>query len=844
MSDAAVVTAFLDRQPFSADRFQREALDHVVAGSSVVVTAPTGSGKTLIAQGAVEGALASGSRAFYTTPIKALSNQKFAEFRALHGDGRVGLLTGDNVINGDAPVVVMTTEVLRNMIYADSAALVGLGVVILDEVHYLQDRYRGPVWEEVIIHLPANIPIVALSATIANAEEFTGWIRERRGTTALVAEHERPVPLESLYLVTDRHHGTLPLLPVFSKSGDRPNPELVRLLRKGRGRRRRFATPRRLEVAQRLAEEQLLPAIYFIFSRAGCDRAAATVGAAGLPLTTPDERAAIRDLVAERTSHLSEHDLAVLSFASWRQQLEHGVAAHHAGMVPAFKEAVEDVFAAGLVKLVFATETLALGINMPARSVVLENLSKFSGEGHELLQPGDYTQLTGRAGRRGIDSRGSAVVLYSQYVPFERVAGIAGTGSHALRSSFQPTYNMAVNLAANYGRNDAFGLLQASFAGYRQGERRRSLEQRLEERERQVAEFRDAATCERGDLWAYLERAGSADSEAGLWALLRRMQPGDVIEQGSVPGRWVLLARSWGGRTPRLLLLSDGGELVQLRPKDMSSAVTVLGTMELPEPFTPRSPDYQREVALLLREWKGSGAPADHYDIAALEDPVASCPRLDDHQRNARRAARAQADADRLRRRIDRQGTDLVEQFEGVLGVLAHFGYLDRWRLTDRGQELRWVYNELDLLLTEAVGRGSFTGLAPAQLAAVASLFTFEARRLDQPGGWPDAIVAERGEQIAVLWQELAIEEERRGVPQTREPDPGFAELVHAWTLGAELDDLFGDDEFAAGDFVRNCRQLLDLLRQLRDAFPPLAATAARAVRAVDRGIVAAGGRL
>jgi ATP-dependent RNA helicase HelY len=836
----SAVRELLATVPFTPDPFQIEALAAIESGDSVVVTAPTGAGKTLIAQGAVHLALDAETRAFYTTPIKALSNQKFGEFRALYGVERVGLLTGDNVINGAAPVVVMTTEVLRNMIYADSAAMTDLGMVILDEVHYLQDRYRGPVWEEVIIHLPLDIPIVALSATIANAEEFTEWVRARRGPTSLVVERYRPVPLESLYLVEDRHHRTLILAPTFSGAGSRPNGEIRRLLQKGRGRYRRFATPRRLPVVERLAEEGLLPAIYFIFSRAGCEQAAAAVAGAGLGLTGPDERAAIASIVEERIAHLPPHDLDVLGYESWLGQLENGVAAHHAGMIPAFKEAVEDVFAAGLVKVVFATETLSLGINMPARSVVLESLSRFTGDAHELLQPGDYTQLTGRAGRRGIDTRGSAVVLHSPFVPFDKVADIAGAGSHALQSAFQPTYNMAVNLVANYDEDRAFELLRASFANFRQEEHRRALEAQLAERVEQLTAFRAAAECDIGDIWSFVDAEPAAIESYALW---KKVQPGDVIGDGGEGRRYVVLARSWGGRSPQLMLLTETGEVMTIRQKDAPPALAVLGTLELPEPFKPRDRDYQREVALALREWRGDGSTQPVYEQHPL-GPIAACPDLDQHLSWVRRARRAESEVARLRRRVEHRRDDLVSAFSSVLRLLADWGYVDGWELTERGERLRWVYNELDLLLTESVSAGHLAGLSLPQLAAVTSLFTFEARRADPGGGWPDATVAERGELIVDLWTELAAAEEASHLPVTRRPDEGFAAVVYAWALGADLDDLFADDEFAAGDFVRNCRQLLDLLRQLRDAFPELASTAAAAVRAIDRGIVAAGGRL
>ena len=367
----------------------------------MLVAAPTGSGKTVVAEHAVARALAEGRKAFYTAPIKALSNQKYGDLARRHGLERVGLLTGDNAINGDAPVVVMTTEVLRNMIYAASPALVGLRYVVLDEVHFLQDAYRGQVWEEVMIHLPADVALVCLSATVSNAEELADWISTVRGPTEAVIEERRPVELQNLYCVGDKSTQELHLLPTLVDG--RPNPEADRLddealhLRgPSRGRpRRRFFTPRRIEVIERLQDESMLPAITFIFSRKACDEARDACLDAGLRLTTPDERARVRAIVDERTASLADADLDVLGFDRFLAGLEVGVAAHHAGMVPPFKEAVEACFTEGLTKAVFATETLALGVNMPARSVVIERLTKFGGERRELLTPGEYTQLTG-----------------------------------------------------------------------------------------------------------------------------------------------------------------------------------------------------------------------------------------------------------------------------------------------------------------------------------------------------------------------------------------------------------------------------------------------------------------
>src|SRR3954467_11266859 len=444
----------LSRYDFPLDDFQLQALDALDAGESVLVAAPTGAGKTVIAEHAVARAVASGGKAFYTAPIKALSNQKFHDLTALHGRATVGLLTGDNAINGDAPIVVMTTEVLRNMIYGRSGALRHLGVVILDEVHFLQDTYRGPVWEEVIVHLPHRVRLVCLSATVSNADELADWMTTVRGPTASIVEHKRPVRLENLYLVGDRSAEKLHLLPTLIDG--RPNPEASRLdgeaVRgwRGNGRqrsRRRLYTPRRVEVVERLDQEGMLPAIYFIFSRAACDDAAKACLDAGLRLTTGDERDRIREIVDRRLGAIEDRDLAVLGYGRFLAGLEAGVAAHHAGMVPPFKEVVEACFTAGLVKVVFATETLAVGINMPARAVVIEKLSKFTGERHQLLTPGEYTQLTGRAGRRGIDDLGFAIVLWSPFVTFEQVANLVSTRTFAISSSFRPTYNMAANLA-------------------------------------------------------------------------------------------------------------------------------------------------------------------------------------------------------------------------------------------------------------------------------------------------------------------------------------------------------------------------------------------------------------
>ena len=899
---------FAGTRPFDLDPFQVQACRALEDGSDALVCAPTGAGKTLVGEFAVSLARRHGTRCFYTTPIKALSNQKYADFVAEHGEGAVGLLTGDVSINPGADVVVMTTEVLRNMLYAGSTGLDRLGAVVLDEIHYLADRFRGAVWEEVILRLPDRVQLVGLSATVSNAEEFGDWLRQVRGDTAVIVDEVRPVPLWQHMMVGrklyDLYAGRSDQADPSGDGRPRPgrwqvDPDLQRAIRDaesaagrfdrhrsprsaGRGRPDRWSAapwrpPRRPDVIERLDGAGLLPAITFIFSRAGCDAAVQQCLRAGLRLVTDAERAEIRAVVDRRIADLPEQDLAVLGVAEWREALHRGIAAHHAGLLPAFKQVVEELFVAGLVRVVFATETLALGINMPARTVVLERLIKFNGESHVDITPGEYTQLTGRAGRRGIDIEGHAVVLWSPGLDPAQVAGLASTRTFALRSSFRPGYNMAVNLVDTLGRDAARELLQQSFAQFQTDREVVGLARQVASHQRQADRLAAEMTCEKGDVGEYLnlqsqlaaaERAaassGSArrrrDAAEGLAGLHR----GDVIHvpAGRRAGLAVVLdpgVDSDGVARP--LVATENRWAGRLSVADFRGPVPVLGRLKLHKVVQHGVPKVRRDLASALAALRITppgrppcGATAEQTaDLAALRravrgHPVHSCADRDEHVHLGRRHRQLTLEISALSERVQTARNSLAAQFDRILALLTDRGYVDRDRVTAPGRLLERIWSETDLLAVECLRRGTFDGLGPAELAGAVSALVFDARR-ESPGG-RRAVTGTLGDALAGMqrvWSDLAADERRHHLPVSRAPDGGFAASVAAWADGGSLTDALlvaaaGGVELSAGDFVRWCRQVIDLLDQIRVAAAgALDGPARRAVAAVRRGVVAMG---
>jgi ATP-dependent RNA helicase HelY len=879
---------------FDLDDFQREACEVVERGNGVLVCAPTGAGKTVVGEFAVHLALQSGERkCFYTTPIKALSNQKYHDLVARHGADKVGLLTGDNAINGDAPVVVMTTEVLRNMLYSGSDQLRNLAYVVMDEVHYLADRFRGAVWEEVIIHLPSSVTLVSLSATVSNYEEFADWLVTVRGETEVVVSEHRPVPLWQHMLVGRRmfdlfhdadaakKHDVHPELLRYTREMDRRLEFTDRAATGWRGGRgKRWQPPPRAEVVDRLERAGLLPAILFIFSRAGCDAAVQQCLAAGLRLTDPDERAEIRRIVSAKVAHLPSDDLSVLGYWEWLDGLERGVAAHHAGMLPAFKEAVEECFVKGLVKAVFATETLALGINMPARCVVLERLVKFNGEAHVDLTPGEYTQLTGRAGRRGIDVEGHAVVLWSPDIDPRHVAGLASTRTYPLRSSFRPSYNMAVNLVGSVGAEKSRELLESSFAQFQADRSVVGLARQVQRNVETMQSYDSDATCHHGDFDEYfglrvaiadreksLARQGVQQRRSAAVSSLEKLRVGDVIRvpQGRRAGLAVVLEpAAVGFGEPRPLVLTQDRWAGRVSPGDFAGGVEVLARVRVPRNFNHRSPGARRDLAAQVsatgldrhpdrrRSGRSRANPGEDAEVALLkvqlrQHPCHACPEREDHARWAERRHRLQRDTDALRDKVAGRTGSLAKTFDQVCAVLTTRGYLSGdGEVTDAGRMLGRIWSEADLLVAECLRQGVWDGLAPEELAAAVSMVLYESRREGEDrASVPKGPVSAAVDACAKLWGEIAADESEHGLSLTREPDPGFVWPMYRWARGEPLARVLSsgqNDDMPAGDFVRWARQVLDLLGQVREASaasPSVKETARKAITAVNRGVLA-----
>jgi len=839
---------------FSPDPFQQAACSALDEGASVLVAAPTGSGKTYIAEHAIETALKTDKRAFYTAPIKALSNQKFRDFQRLFGEQRVGLLTGDTSINPDASILVMTTEVLRNMIYARSDALDDLAYVVLDEVHFLQDEYRGPVWEEVIIHLPLEVSLVCLSATVSNADEVAAWLTTVRGDTRAIVETRRPVPLEHHHAFYDKATGMTRVMPTLD--GARVNDKLKRVLagngqhtrgdKRRRDRDSRVGPPGRTEIIEELQVQGLLPAIYFIFSRNQCDDAAKACRRNALSFVTGAEARRIREIADRHGARLSDEERRALDFDGFVDLVSSGVAPHHAGLVPAFKEMVEEAFTAGLIKVVFATETLAVGINMPARTVVIDKLTRYTGERHVPLKPSDFTQLTGRAGRRGIDTVGHAVTVWSPFVSLDEVARYATNKTFMLTSAFRPTYNMTVNLVRTHAEREVRHLLNLSFAQFQSNSTVVAMQSRLERRREAMESAIARAESPFGDIWAYRRQKGvgldaptRAANDRVLWD---NLTPGDVIA-GMADGReeqFLVVATAARKRGLKVTVLDRRQGVRGVLLDDFDATPRHVGRIEIPEDFSTWNPVDVKTLAQRLANFRHR-TPKDDPGTAS-DEAITGDPHLRERMRHADNADRIRRDIERIEGELAAESRSVAATFDRVLALLRDRGFIEGWSLTPAGSILAGVFHECDMLVAEAVERGIFDDLSVPDLAGAVSALVYERRSsddVDHP--YPSDAVKRAIDALEDLSIEIRDAEEAAGLPTHRFPDNGFARAASVWASGGSLDRILDVvPDMGAGDFVRMIRQLVDLLRQIERTTPNpiLADNAARAAKSMFRGLV------
>lgn len=828
---ATTIAAFQASLPYKLDDFQIQACEHILDGANVLVAAPTSSGKTVAALFGIERALAHGRRAIYTAPIKALSNQKYAELSARYPS--VGLATGDVSISPRSAVVVMTTEVLRNIIYCEPDALADLDVVVLDEVHYLGDRERGSVWEEIIIHLPPHVLLICLSATVSNADEFVGWLRTLRGPAQAVVSKERPVPLNYHQLVGDDHLRVVDLLApdghVLVKS-----PDLAL-------RRHRL---NHLAAITALDRAGLLPAIVFIFSRVGCDGAASRLARADLWLTTPSQRKALRAAADEVEAGLSKSDADTLGFRAWRHQFLRGIAAHHAGLLPAFKQAVEQQFAAGNLKVVFATETLALGINMPARTVLIESLVKWDGIRHAELTAGQFTQLTGRAGRRGIDLEGNAVIPAAEITDAALMAHFVHTASFPLRSSFAPNPNMVVNLIATLGLQRSRQALESSFAQFQTDGRVVELSRKLRRQDEAISSF-PFEECEYGDAHEYCSLRDE------LRTLQRRTQR-ERLDLSQLRLGSVIQGRRGPLVITRINSRKGVIEVVDIEARRHEQRLQyhpeTIGSIRLEKHTVAHNIVTRKRIASRLRTALASGRicakNTSDPKVAALrqalsDHPVAQCPHREVHARQLRPVLVLERERDNLLRHIaDSQGA-LTAVFDKLCALLASYGYLtsDYQAVTSEGMKLRRLYNEHDVLLARVLDGKLLTALDPAQFAAILSQFVYDARAEGS-----EAVSEAMNRALAGIDRlkgDLVRRQRELGLPTMRKLDGGAIGPIHAWACGASMSEALSFSKMSIGDLVRVCKLIVDLCQQLeRIGDHHISALAHKAQEAIMRGVV------
>jgi superfamily II RNA helicase len=864
--------------PFELDNFQREAIAALDAGKSVVVCAPTGSGKTLIGEYAIHQALDRGRRVFYTTPLKALSNQKLRDFRSQFGDENVGLLTGDISVNRDAPILVMTTEIFRNMLYGTpigevGTSLTGVETVVLDECHYMNDRQRGTVWEESIIYCSSEIQLLALSATVANSEQLTDWINKVHGPTELVYSDFRPVPLRFHFA---NQKGIFPLL---DETGKRVNVRLVPKKKHQKVERGSIPTPSLTDVLARLDDRDMLPAIYFIFSRRGCDQAVAEVG--NFSLVNEAETAELKRIIDDFLQRNPEAE----RFGQ-KEALLKGIAAHHAGILPAWKGLVEELFGRGLIKVVFATETLAAGINMPARTTVISTLSKRTDKGHRLLNASEFLQMAGRAGRRGMDELGHVVAVQTRFEGAKEASYLATAKADPLASQFTPSYGMVLNLLQTHTLDEAQELVERSFGQYlstlylqpQQGELDR-LQTELAVLEESLAAGGNVSTLEK-ELAHYEKLQGRLKEEKRLLKTLLQQAEEARFKEMSVavafavlgtvlslkgkhvptakrshttPVPAVLVAKIAGsGQAPNLVCLGKDNRWYVVAISDVATLHAELPRLSVADTLNPPSEMPLRlgqcrlgteETASIAGSIPQLPAPEpspeaheQQQKIAALEAQLEIHPVL--QWGNPGTLLKRQRRREELKKEIRKSEQDLEkqrarywEQFLNLIDILLNFGCLERVVSADRnrddssdrlvptilGQACAAIRGDNELWLGLSLMSAEFDELDPHHLAAACAALVTEVSR---PDSWTHyslspEVLAPLDNLQKGLRRRLFQVQYRHEAAIPIWLERDLVTLVEQWALGVEWLELISHTSLDEGDVVRILRRTLDFLSQI-----------------------------
>jgi ATP-dependent RNA helicase HelY len=782
--------------PFKLDAFQREAIDKLERGvGGVLVSAPTSSGKTMVAEYAIFRALQDGAKALYTTPLKALSNQKYHDFVREYGEANVGLVTGENTINDDAPIVVMTTEILRNLIYEDPKRLDLVRYVVLDEVHYIDDFPRGSVWEEIVIQAPKSIKLVGLSATIGNYQEIADWMAENRGGMETVFHNVRPVELKMWLAINNR------FLPLFKGDGGIDQRTWTKAAQEEEssyrvGGHRSLPSNDLLHVVPELRNLDMLPAIYFIFSRRGCREALQRCAYHELDLTTAAEKEAIDRVAAERLQGLKDQDEeALFRRMIDARLLRRGLAEHHAGLLPYHKEMVEELFQRGLIKVVFATETLSLGINMPARGVVVSSFTKFDGVNFSNLTTGELTQLMGRAGRRGIDVIGHGVILKEADVEVGTIYEVAMGPTLVVESKFLPSYNMALNLLRVYTPEEAEALMQRSFGQFQKRLAAEQTKERLANVRIQLADIRrmwDDPETSIEDVAQYFKLE---DRRRAIRIELKRLRREGAAERRGRRG------------TRHTRAITPAGRMIQRLEVEAKGLLERQHKLKL-----VRSPHFGE---LLQR----------YTEIRTLQKE------LDAGQRD-----------------VTGQMDEYARKLRRLCKILTETGFLSHDRPTDKGLFAARVYGENTILVTEAVWLGWFEGLTPEELCAVLVMLAAEDRERGRnreargPRRYPTPAIAQTARLIRSLYFRFADMENELDEPNLRTPSHDYIDFAYRWATGEALDQIPLPANIDIGDAIKAMKGLYSLLRQLEWALrvskSPLGETMARAVAQMERDVI------